>query len=127
MAKPLSSPPRRLYALSAYLRRRFGQPVRKIPLDPGGACPNRTPQNPGGCLYCDDLGSGTGLHGQGLSLAEQWLALTARLSVRQVFDFCNKFEVSERDRNLLVRQKVAVGKILRRELKDREMKRREGT
>jgi len=47
----------------------------------------------------------------------QWqtflLALTARLNVRQVFDFCNKFEVSERDRNLLVRQKVAVGKILK--------------
>ncbi|MDP2106922.1 MAG: hypothetical protein Q8J76_13080, partial [Desulfobulbaceae bacterium] len=47
----------------------------------------------------------------------QWqtflLALTARLTARQLLDFCVKFEVSERDRNLLIRQKAAVTKILK--------------
>lgn len=47
----------------------------------------------------------------------QWqtflLALTARLTARQMLDFCKKFEVSERDRNVVIRQKVAVSKILK--------------
>ena len=47
----------------------------------------------------------------------QWqtflLALTARLTARQLLDFCMKFELSERDREGLLRQKVAVSKILK--------------
>ncbi len=47
----------------------------------------------------------------------QWqtflLALTARLTTRQMLDFCRKFEISERDQDILVRQKVAVAKILK--------------
>ncbi|GAB7081245.1 TIGR01212 family radical SAM protein [Megalodesulfovibrio paquesii] len=60
-------------AFAAWLRRRHGRPVRKIPLDIGGSCPNRNPAtNTGGCSYCNARGSGTGLHEQGLSLREQW-------------------------------------------------------
>ncbi len=47
----------------------------------------------------------------------QWqtflLALTARLSVRQLLDFCDKFELIERDREELLKERVAVGKILK--------------
>jgi len=45
----------------------------------------------------------------------QWqtflLALTDRLTPQQFLDFCQQFEMSERDRNGLLRQKVAVMKI----------------
>lgn len=47
----------------------------------------------------------------------QWrtflLALTARLSIRQMIDFCTRFEVIERERETLIREKIAVGKILK--------------
>ncbi|MDD5759057.1 MAG: CBS domain-containing protein [Desulfobulbaceae bacterium] len=47
----------------------------------------------------------------------QWLifllALTARLTVRQVSDVCRKFEISERDQEALLKQKMAVAKILK--------------
>ncbi len=47
----------------------------------------------------------------------QWqtflLALTARLSARQMLDFCRKFELSDRDREALLKQKVGVVKILK--------------
>jgi tRNA nucleotidyltransferase (CCA-adding enzyme) len=46
----------------------------------------------------------------------QWrtflLALTARLTTRQVFDFCRKFELNDRDQDALLKQKIAVEKIL---------------
>lgn len=63
----------RYYNLSGYFRGKFGRPLRKIPLDAGSGCPNRTDGLlGGGCLYCNGHGSGTGLFRQGLGLAEQW-------------------------------------------------------
>lgn len=60
-------------AFAPWLRRRHGQPVRKIPLDAGGSCPNRLPDSgAGGCSYCTRRGAGTGLHDQGLTLTQQW-------------------------------------------------------
>lgn len=47
--------------LNEYLRERFGCRVQKIPLDAGLTCPNRDgTKGKGGCIYCNELGSGTG-------------------------------------------------------------------
>lgn len=59
------------YSLNQFLKERFGEKVKKIPLDAGFTCPNRDgTKGKGGCIYCDAKGSGTGL-GQSLSLKEQ--------------------------------------------------------
>jgi radical SAM protein (TIGR01212 family) len=48
--------------LNSALRRRFGCRVQKISLDAGLSCPNRDGAvGVGGCIYCNPLGSGTGL------------------------------------------------------------------
>ncbi len=61
------------YALSAYCRERFGRKIRKIPLDAGSTCPNRDGYlSHKGCVFCNPLGSGTGLRAQGLDLSVQW-------------------------------------------------------
>lgn len=61
---------------SSALRQRFGQRVQKIPLDCGDAgstCPNRDGTlSHTGCVFCNPLGSGSGLGMGGLSLAGQW-------------------------------------------------------
>ncbi len=58
---------------TAYLKRRFGQRVQKIPLDAGSGCPNRDGTLSWfGCTFCNAAGSGSGLGLSGMSLAEQW-------------------------------------------------------
>jgi hypothetical protein len=65
--------------LGAHWRAAFGREVRKIPLDAGFLCPNRDGTiSRGGCAFCNPQGSGTGLHGRGLSLAGQWRAWRAK-------------------------------------------------
>lgn len=60
-------------ALAAHFKRRFGQRAQKIPLDAGATCPNRDGAlSRAGCTFCNAIGSGSGLAGQGMSLAEQW-------------------------------------------------------
>lgn len=72
---------RRYLPLSAVLRRRFGERVWKIPLDAGFSCPNRDGTlSRAGCAFCNGLGSGTGLAGQGLSLGGQWEFWRERLA-----------------------------------------------
>jgi len=72
---------RRYYSLSAYFQGRFGRRAQKIPLDAGFTCPNRDGSLSGtGCVFCNPYGSGTGLNGSGLSLAEQWDLWRDRLS-----------------------------------------------
>ncbi len=47
--------------LSSHLRERFGCRVQKITVDAGLTCPNRDgTAGTGGCIYCNDRGSGTG-------------------------------------------------------------------
>ncbi len=66
----------RYYALATYFRQRFGQRIQKIPLDAGGACPNRDGTlSTQGCAFCNQLGSGTGLARAGLSAPQQYLTL----------------------------------------------------
>jgi uncharacterized protein len=80
-------PPFRYNSLSAYLRTKYGSRVRKIPLDAGSTCPNRDGTlSRSGCLFCNPSGSGTGLFGRGLSLAEQWSSLTLRLGQKYKTD-----------------------------------------
>ena len=74
--------PNRFHPLSVYFRRRFGGRVRKVPLDAGSACPNRDGRiSTGGCTFCNEKGSGTGLAGR-LSLTRQYLAIRERILAR---------------------------------------------
>jgi len=60
------------YTLNEFLKEKFGEKVKKIPLDAGLTCPNRDgTKGLGGCIYCDPKGSGTGLYKEGKSLDEQ--------------------------------------------------------
>lgn len=75
--------------LSDYFLRGHGERVHKIPLDAGFSCPNRDGTlSRGGCVFCNPLGSGTGLGMTGgLSLAEQWQTRRSRLLARGVRRF----------------------------------------
>ncbi len=60
------------YSLSEFLKEKFGEKVRKIPLDAGLICPNRDgTKGYGGCIYCNPRGSGTGLFFKGIPLEKQ--------------------------------------------------------
>ncbi len=66
------SPKDPYYTLNRFLKEKFGEKVKKIPLDAGFSCPNRDgTKGYGGCIYCDPKGSGTGLWAKGYSLEEQ--------------------------------------------------------
>ncbi len=57
---------------NTYLRQKFGCRVQKIPIDAGLTCPNRDGRiGRGGCIYCNQLGSGTGAFSKGVSIREQ--------------------------------------------------------
>ncbi len=95
----------RYFALSFYLRQRFGQRVQKIPLDAGFNCPNRDGSlSRAGCLFCNPRGSGTGLGAQGLDLARQWdfwrnvylRKRTARLFIAYLQSFSNTYGPPEK-------------------------------
>ncbi len=58
--------------LNTYFRNMFGHRVHKITVDAGMTCPNRDGTlSTGGCIYCNEKGSGTGLFGAGKSIREQ--------------------------------------------------------
>ncbi|WP_244549307.1 TIGR01212 family radical SAM protein [Desulfatibacillum alkenivorans] len=58
--------------LAGFLRSHFGCRVQKITLDAGLSCPNRDGTlGRGGCIYCNERGSGTGAALQGLSITQQ--------------------------------------------------------
>ena len=66
------------YDLNRALRKRFGCRVQKISLDAGLTCPNRDGTiGRGGCIYCNDRGSGTG--------AAPSLSITAQLEEAKAF------------------------------------------
>lgn len=67
--KPMDKPYR---DFNSYLRERFGCRVQKISLDAGLNCPNRDGTlGTGGCVYCNDRGSGTGAARQGIPIRTQ--------------------------------------------------------
>ncbi len=58
--------------LNSYLRELFGCRVQKITVDAGLNCPNRDGKiSFGGCIYCNEKGSGSGASALGLSVSEQ--------------------------------------------------------
>jgi uncharacterized protein len=70
--KPILSPDFPFYSLKAYLHDQYGERVQKITLDAGLTCPNRDGRvGHGGCIYCNNKGSGTGASALGLSLTRQ--------------------------------------------------------
>ena len=49
----------RYYSFNAYLRKKYGVRVQRIPVNLGLGCPHRiNGTGPGGCIYCDYTGSG---------------------------------------------------------------------
>ncbi|MFH1117852.1 MAG: TIGR01212 family radical SAM protein [Pseudomonadota bacterium] len=76
-------------SLSSWLKKRFGEPVRKINLDAGLGCPNRDGTlGSEGCIYCNPRGSGTGALSRGVTLGGQVDQGIAFLSRRYK---CRKF------------------------------------
>lgn len=68
---------------NTYLRNIFGCRVQKITVDAGLTCPNRDGTvSTGGCIYCNDRGSGTGAHAKGLSVTRQLINAKHSLSKR---------------------------------------------
>ncbi|MFZ0240262.1 MAG: TIGR01212 family radical SAM protein [Desulfobacterales bacterium] len=77
------APLRRYNDYTTYLRNIYGCRVQKISVDAGFTCPNRDGTlSTGGCIYCNERGSGTGAHAGGLSVTDQLLAGKAALSRR---------------------------------------------
>jgi uncharacterized protein len=73
----------RYNTLSRAFRTLYGRRAKKIPLDAGSTCPNRDGTiSRGGCLFCNAMGSGTGLHHKGFGLRAQWEALTPSARAR---------------------------------------------
>jgi hypothetical protein len=69
--------------LNRYLRNLFGCRVQKITVDAGLSCPNRDGTiSTGGCIYCNERGSGTGAHKKGLSITRQLETAKKRLEKR---------------------------------------------
>ncbi len=62
----------RYYSLNSHLRKRFGVRVQKITVDAGFTCPNRDGKiSYGGCIYCNETGSGSGAFSKGISITRQ--------------------------------------------------------
>jgi uncharacterized protein len=68
---------------NTYLNSIFGCRVQKITIDAGLSCPNRDGTiSLGGCIYCNDRGSGTGAHQKGLTVSGQIAAAKPMLAKR---------------------------------------------
>ena len=79
----MAKQPKRYYDLNTYLRNIFGCRVQKITVDAGFSCPNRDGTlSRGGCIYCNENGSGTGAFRRGLSISDQLVAGKERLVKR---------------------------------------------
>ncbi|MCK5508691.1 MAG: TIGR01212 family radical SAM protein, partial [Desulfobacterales bacterium] len=62
----------RYFDLNTYYRNIFGCRVQKISIDAGLSCPNRDGTiSPGGCIYCNSKGSGTGAYAKGFTIKDQ--------------------------------------------------------
>ena len=68
---------------NTYLSGIFGCRVQKITIDAGLTCPNRDGTiSLGGCIYCNDRGSGSGAHIKGLTVSDQIESAKATLLKR---------------------------------------------
>ncbi len=101
--------PGRYRDFNTYLRELFGCRVQKITLDAGLSCPNRDGTlSRGGCIYCNERGSGTGAFRQGRSITQQILlaqeGLRRRYRAKKFLayfqSYCNTYAPLERLRSL---------------------------
>ncbi len=96
--------PKLYLSLNEFLKAKFGEKVKKIPLDAGLTCPNRDgTKGYGGCIYCDPKGSGTGLFKEGKSLEDQlrfFLEIFKRKKFKKFIayfqSFCNTYAPLEK-------------------------------
>ncbi len=71
---------KRYCTLDAFLRKRFGRKIFKVPLDGGFTCPNKDgSKGVNGCVFCSPSGSGDFAGDRALSLEEQYATIKARL------------------------------------------------
>ncbi|MEE1334260.1 MAG: TIGR01212 family radical SAM protein, partial [Erysipelotrichaceae bacterium] len=68
----------RWHDLGTYCQETFGHKLFRVPLDGGFSCPNRDGTlNTGGCIFCDEGGSGDfAIHYDGSLLEEDDLSYT---------------------------------------------------
>ena len=77
------NPEKRYHDFNTYLKTLYGERVQKITIDAGMTCPTRDGRiGTGGCIYCNEKGSGTGAHARGMSVTEQVEAGKAALGRR---------------------------------------------
>jgi len=81
---------------NSYLRNIFGCRVQKITIDAGFSCPNRDGTiSTGGCIYCNDRGSGTGAYAKGISVTDQLIqgkkALAKRYKAKKFIAYFQAF------------------------------------
>ena len=87
----MTQPPYRTYR--AYLHERYGTRVHRVSLDAGFGCPHRDAgRGAGGCIYCNQKGSGTGAWDRGLSVAEQMKQGITRLRKSGIERFTAYFQ-----------------------------------
>jgi radical SAM protein (TIGR01212 family) len=73
----------RYNGFNTYLKNIFGCRVQKITIDAGLSCPNRDGTiSTGGCIYCNERGSGTGAHTKWISVIDQVVTAKKALSKR---------------------------------------------
>nr|WP_240739619.1 hypothetical protein [Marinitoga lauensis] len=58
--------------LSDYLKKKYGERVQRLPINAGFTCPNKTGiRGNGGCIYCEETGSGFASLSPKTPIAEQ--------------------------------------------------------
>jgi radical SAM protein (TIGR01212 family) len=84
----------RYYSFSKHLKSVFGSSVYKISIDAGFTCPNRDGfKGKGGCLYCDERGSGASYIQRDLSVKDQIITGINRIKkTREVQKFIAYFQ-----------------------------------
>jgi radical SAM protein (TIGR01212 family) len=84
----------RYYTFSKHLKSVFGSSVYKISIDAGFTCPNRDGfKGKGGCLYCDERGSGASYIQRDLSVKDQIITGINRIKkTREVQKFIAYFQ-----------------------------------
>ncbi|MDD5634543.1 MAG: TIGR01212 family radical SAM protein, partial [Candidatus Omnitrophica bacterium] len=65
------------YSFNTYLKDRYGEKVRRLSLNAGFSCPNKSPDGEGGCIFCNEFGFNQ-FPDTELSLDEQIKFLMAR-------------------------------------------------
>ncbi len=71
------------YPLAAYWKKKYKTRIWKIPLDAGFDCPNRDGTiSSAGCIFCNEQGSGTGLHHKAISIKDQYNLFREKLMLR---------------------------------------------